>query len=312
MNFKIKYLLYIVFLSYVNHPYENKVCKIYRFLLNDGSYLDNSLCLPNEEVPSHHYKDTNTGEIKECEKHCETCYMLKSSSLTQCYVCDENYYLYKYRCVDKCPNDTYTYSKKIKVNEVIKNIDICNEICEEGFTAFIFQQNDQSDITKSCILNIDKDIRNKIEVQLNEFINLDDNDNKKLEKINAQLTNIKSISEITTNENFENINVQFILINKYINNYRHFLEIKETLNKACEHYFVKIDNYFASIGGPLKILNINENNNFIYFISTLSSLFKNKDSLDPIYLDKLNDYTSVFSPELIKLSLSIVPFKYLV
>ena len=306
MNFKIKYLLYIVFLSYVNHPSENKVCKIYRFLLNDGSYLDNSLCLPNEEVPSHHYKDTNTGKIKECEEHCETCYMLKSSSLTQCYVCDENYYLYKYRCVDKCPNDTYTYSKKIKVNEVIKNIDICNEICEEGFTAFIFQQNDEDEIAKSCVLNINENIRSEIEGKLNDFLKLED-DNK-LKEINEQLTNIEKITEVKTNDEFENFNVQFILINEYINNFRKFLDSKdnkilETLNKSCEHYFQLIENDLTSIEGT--ILNINETDNFIYFISTLSSLFKNKDSLDPIYLDKMNYYTSIYSPELIKISLAL-------
>ena len=303
MNFKIKYLLYIVFLSYVNHSSENKVCKIYRFLLNDGSYLDNSLCLPNEEVPSHHYKDTNTGEIKECEEHCETCYMLKSSNLTQCYVCDEGYYLYKYRCVDKCPNDTYSYTQEIKETKKIKT---CNEICEEGFTAFIFQQKDEDEITKSCVLNINENIRSEIEGKLNDFLELED-DNK-LEKIKEQLTNIQKITEVKTNDEFENFNVQFILINEFINNFRNFLDSKdnkilETLNKSCEHYFQLIENDLASIEGT--ILNINENDNFIYFISTLSSLFKNKDSLDSIYSDKLNYYTSIYSPELIKIPLAL-------
>ena len=311
MNFKIKYLLYIIFLSYVKHSFANNICRIYRFLLNDGSYFDNSFCLPNEkeEVPSHHYLDTNTGEIKKCEEHCDKCTALKSINLTQCFICDEGFYLYKFRCIDECPNDAYLYTQEIKVNEEIKNVKICNEICEEGFTAFIFQQNNESEITKSCILNIDKNIRDKIKEQLNEFINYDDK--QKLDKINEQFTTIKGISQIQSKEDFENIDTQFILINEYINNYRNFLEqnnnnIIETLNKSCEHYFELIENYFTSIQGPLKILNINENDNFIYFISSLSSLFKNNELLDPIYLNKLNNYTSVFSPELINLHLTLL------
>ena len=307
MNFKINYLLHFLFLTFINHPYENEVCPIYRFLLNDGFYLDNSLSLPNDEIPTHHYLNTFTGQIEKCEEHCDKCTMLKTGNYSQCIICDNGYYLYNYRCVDKCPNNTYLYTYKIKDNEDIKNINICDEECPLGYTGFVLQEKSENEnsINILCLPNIEENIRNSIEEKLNEFINLE-NLNDKLQKIESQIEIIKTITDISTNKAFENLNIQFIVLNEYINNIDIIYKEnnKMNLNKSCEHYFEQIKKYFDVIEGELKILT-KTNNDFIYFITALSSLFNNRELLEPIYYKELYDYTLKFSPFLSKANLTL-------
>ena len=315
MNLKFKYFLLIVILSLVKSIKKKEICPVYNFLINDNSFSNNSLVLPENKISSNYYLNTITDLdlISQCEEHCEKCLELKTNADTKCIKCNEGFFLYKFRCVEQCPNDTYfyTYKTKIITSGSIVSIKACDENCEEGYTGIIFKGNNEDMINKLCVLNYYENILDYIEEKLDKFKKLDYG--QKINEIQNQYSLINSINDINTNDNFHLINKEFILFNEYINFHKtiaqkdnNIINIIEVLNLISEHYFTLIENYFTSIQGELNILsNINSDNNFIYFISSLSSLFNNKDMLNENYYNKLYSYTLTFSPALINIPLTL-------
>ena len=108
MNFKIKYFWCIYFLLFVYDTYECPIKQVRFVLLEDDLYQgDKSLFSLQSDSPAHKYYDPIANMTLECEPNCYKCTYLKKENDSQCVACDENYYLYKYRCVDKCPINTY-------------------------------------------------------------------------------------------------------------------------------------------------------------------------------------------------------------
>ena len=173
MNLKLKYFLSLIFLSLVKSLKEKEICPIFNFLINDNSFSDNSLILPANKFSSNYYLNTITNLISQCEEHCEKCLELKTNTDTKCIKCDEGFFLYKFRCVEQCPNDTYFYTYKTKIitsgTENIVNIKACDENCEEGYTGIIFKENNEDVINKKCVLNYYENIWDYIVEKLDEF-----------------------------------------------------------------------------------------------------------------------------------------------
>ena len=262
---------------------------------------DSSLCFSEDEIPDHYYLDTLLDYILKCEQNCFKCNMLKTGGISECIACDENYYIYRYTCVDKCPENSYFYSYKKNIKaynyQQLMDINVCTDICEEGYTGYIYQKDNNGTINRECILNEYKSISDEIEQRFNEFLLL--NSERKIETIIEQEKIIKNKNNLNTEYDFNNLNVEFLLYNDFIYNLHIVSKIKmiNNLNILCEYYYDLVENYFDSIGGDLKILN-NNNDNIIYFLSTLLSLFKNEELLEKIYFEKINYYFYKFGQNL--------------
>ena len=261
---------------------------------------DSSLCFSEDEIPDHYYIDTLLDYVLKCEQNCLKCNMLKTGGYSECVACDENYYIYRYTCVDKCPDNTffYSYKKNIKAYnyQQLMDINVCTDICEEGYTGYIYQINNNETINRVCVLNKYKSINDDIEQRFNEFLLL--NTENKFETILKQENMIKKIINIATENDFNNINVEFLLYNDYIYNLDTVSKLKliNNLNILCEYYYNFVENYFDSIDEDLNLL-IN-NNNIIYFLPTLLTLFKNEELLEKIYFEKINYYFFKFGQNL--------------
>ena len=305
MNFKIKYFWCIYFLLFVYDTYECPIKQVRFVLLEDDLYQgDKSLFSLQSDSPAHKYYDPIANMTLECEPNCYKCTYLKKENDSQCVACDENYYLYKYRCVDKCPINTYFYSyqKKLSVSGIEENrvISICDEECEKGYTGYITYDKSINMTKNECIINENNEIKEQIEIRLNDFLKIN-NTNEKLNKIDEQKETINKITEINTNSDFKNINIEFILYNKYIYNIKELIKDKNLtydFNQICLYYFKITDEYFTSLGGINETLS-NPDNIFISFISVLSSLLTNNNLLEDNSSKKFKNYTYYFNENLI-------------
>ena len=237
MNLKLKYYLYLLLISLVQSIKENEICL-------------NSLIFPEKQFSSNYYLNTITSLTSQCEDNCDKCIELKTNKDTKCILCNPNFFLYKFRCVEKCPNDTYTYTYKTKIingsSESIETIKACNEICEEGYTGIIFQENNANMSNKTCVFNYNENISDYITEKLNDFKILD-YENKLIIIHNLYYSIINDFDDINNNENFELLNKKLILFNEYINSDKSILQkdnnIGENLNEIYQHYFSLIENY---------------------------------------------------------------------
>ena len=304
MKFKIKnYFFVISFLIYINHTFEQILEDKLRYALNNELLQNKPICFPEDKAPLYYYLNIDTGNIEQCEEHCIKCAYLKSGNISQCIACEDNYFLYNYKCIEKCPNDTYFYNKTIKLSDCEENrkIKVCSEICEEGYTEYIILDNNNENITnKICILNENEEIKNNIEIELNEFIKL--NESIKFNRITDKIEYIKTIiiNEIAPDEKFKNINKEFKILNEFVNNAEIDFEkynMSEIFNSISNYYFEQIEKYFSSYEGEKTLLN-NTNDVLIYFISALSSLLSNKNLLSENYYSKLINYTLKYNQEL--------------
>ena len=307
MNINIKYIFYINILSYIYYSY----C----FL--NSSFSIPRMCLTEDDIPPYYYLDDITGETIKCDDNCYKCSMLKPDGYSKCIACDDNFFLYKYRCIEECPDDTYFYSytKNIVTSTTISEnrvINVCDEKCEKGYSAYIIQvknDNNEDIINKLCILNENEELKNELNDKLNSFLILDNTD--KLNKIQEQMINIKNLNEINTDDAFISLNKEFVLLNEYIYDNKSLLIEQNLLNDyntLCNNYYEKIEAYFTLIGGYNELLT-NTNDKFIYFISSLSSLYKNKELLNQNNILILNNYIYNFSQNLSKMSLSLSDIK---
>ena len=308
MNINIKYIFYIHIISYV----------YYSYCFFNSSFSIPRICLTEDDIPPYYYLDDITGETLLCDYNCYKCSMLKPDHISKCIACNDNYFLYKYRCVDVCPDDTYFYSytKNIITSTTISEnrvINVCDEECEKGYSAYIIQvknDNNEDIINKICILNENEHLKNELNDKLNSFYILDNTG--KLIKIQEQITKINDFNEIKTDGDFIGLNKEFILLNEYIYDNRSILIEQQNLlndfNTMCNNYYVKIESYFNSTGGHNGLLS-NTNDKFIYFISSLSSLYKNKDLLIQNNIGILNNYIYIFSQSLSNIPLSLSDIK---
>ena len=275
----------------------------------EGAYFlsDTSLCYSEDSIPAHYYMDTFINSLVKCDNNCYKCNMLKTGGISACVACDDGYDIYRYRCVAGCPEETYTYSyqKTIKTSEIEKlmTINVCNDTCEEEYTGYIFREDINSTIKMLCILNKYKNINDEIEQRLNKFLTF--SVDKKIISIFEQKNNILSIANLSSENDFNNLNTEFILLNYYI--YRtetvNKRRISTSLSDSCEYYFKLIEDYFLSLGGDLKIVNYNNNENLVYFFSALSSLLNNNELLRKSYFDKLKNYFFKFGENLTDISI---------
>ena len=303
MNINIKYIFYIHIVSYVYYSY----C-----FFNHSFFSLPRMCLSEEDIPPYNYFDEIVEQNLPCDENCYKCSMLKTDHYSKCIACDENYFLYKYRCVEKCPDDTYFYSytKNIITSASVSEnrvINACNEECEKGYSSYIIQiTNDNDDeeiINKICILNENENVKNELSDKLTSFTIL--NNNEKLNEIQGQITKINNINVINTDNDFITLNKELILLNEYIYDNKSFLieqNLSDDVSLAYNHYFEKIEEYITQIGGNNELLT-NTNDKFIYFISSLSSLNKIKELLSQNNNDTLFNYIYTFSQNLISLPL---------
>ena len=295
--------------KFIIHP-GNCLTNIEPKIRDIKNYKDINL-LPNgilglgpEDIIPYYYWDYILGNYSKCDDHCYHCAMLKADGNSKCIVCDENYTLNNYKCVEieNCPIDAYFYSYKKTINisgeEIDKNITACNEVCEDEYTGYFLEDNESNKLNKICVLNKYKNL----DISVEDFLNLDKDEKQK--KINDTILNIKEINNITTNEDYKNLVVEFILLNEYISNYIKPLkeEIIILLNETCDHYFNITEEYFSSASDEYLLLNNSEN--FIYFIASLSSLFNNKEYLNQTCLDKIHGYIYLYSNNLVNYKLT--------
>ena len=274
---------------------------------NEGAILFDSLCYSEDEIPAGYYFDTMINGVLKCDDNCYKCNMLKVGGISACIACENNFKIYRYRCEEECPEETYTYSykKMVKVanSETLRTINVCNDTCEEDYTGYIFQESNDGEVKKLCVLNRYKIINENIEQKLINFLSL--TIEKKNSIIDEQKNNIKAISNLTSDNDFNNFNVEFLLLNEYIYKTDTLDKGKITsyLSESCEHYFHLIEDYFSSLDGELNILNYNNNENLIYFLSSLTSLLNNNELLEKSYFDKLKNYFFKFGEKLTQISI---------
>ena len=121
------------------------------------------------------------------------------------------------------------------------------------------------------------------------------------------MINIKNLNEINTDDAFVSLNKEFVLLNEYIYDNKSLLIEQNLLNDyntLCNNYYEKIEAYITLIRGYNELLT-NTNDKFIYFISSLSSLYKNKELLNQNNILILNNYIYNFSQNLSKIPLSL-------
>ena len=239
MNINIKYIFYIHILSYI----------YYSYCFFNSSFSIPRICLTEDDIPPYYYLDDITRETLLCDYNCYKCSMLKPDHISKCIACNDNYFLYKYRCVAECPDNTYFYSytKNIITSSTISEnrvINVCDEECEKGYSAYIIQvknENNEDIINKICILNENEHLKNELNDKLNSFYILDNTG--KLSKIQQQITKINDFNEIKTDGDFIELNKEFILLNEYIYDNRSLLIEQNLLNDfniICNNYYVKI------------------------------------------------------------------------
>ena len=268
---------------------------------------DNSLCYSENEIPDHYYLDTLMDYILKCDENCFKCSMLKTGGYSECIACNENYYIYRSKCFDKCPEDSffYSYKKVIKAlnYEESLTINACTDTCEEGYTGHIFQEKVNETINKLCIFDKYKKINEDIELRFEEFLLLDKEG--KEAKIPEQKYKIKNFTSLDSSTDFNLFSIEFLLINDFINNLYTISKIKNVgiLQELCRYYFNLSEEYFSSIGGVRELLN-NTDDNIIYFYSTLSSLFNNAELLEKTYYDKIMNYFFQFEENLNDISVN--------
>ena len=274
---------------------------------NEGAILFDSLCYSEDAIPAGYYFDTMINDIIKCDDNCYKCNMLKVGGISACIACEDNFKIYRYRCEEECPEETYTYSYKKMVKasnfETLRTINVCNDTCEEDYTGYIFQESKDGEVKKLCVLNRYKIINDNIEQKLANFISL--TIEKKNSMIDEQKNTIKSISNLTSDNDFNSFNVEFLLLNEYIYKTDTLDKGKITsyLSESCVHYFQLIEDYFSSLDGELNILNYNNNENLIYFLSSQTSLLNNNELLEKSYFDKLKNYFFKFGEKLTEISI---------
>ena len=274
---------------------------------DEGAILFDSLCYSEDAIPAGFYFDTMINDILKCDDNCYKCNMLKVWGISACIACEDNYKIYRYRCLEECPEETYTYSykKMMKASnvETLRTINVCNDTCEDDYTGYIFQESSDGEVKKLCVLNRYKIINDNIELKLNNFISL--TIEKKNSLIDEQKNNIKAISNLTSDNDFNNFNEEFLLLNEYIYKTDTLDKGKITsyLSESCDHYFQLIEDYFSSIDGELNLLNYNNNENLIYFLSSLTSLLNNNELIQKSYFDKLKNYFFKFGERLTQISI---------
>ena len=313
MNLKLTFVFNIFFLSNVYYIYSfSNIHKNHNYLKRELLSVYPS-CLSENQIPPYHYLNPTTNELLTCEANCYKCTMLKTAQYTQCIVCDDNYYLYNYKCVAECPIETYTYSYKKEIenseSKEIKTINLCNEECEEGYSGYVIYDNIQKRTIKICLINESEIIKNSIEEKLNDFLTIQ-NDDDKINKINEQKLIIININEIKNDEEFKKINIEFVLLNNYINNAKTNLQeeekvnIKQLLEEIYNYYYEKIEDYLSAKDEEGNSLTNNENN-YIYIISSLSSLYLNKEILTQNCYNKFYNHIYTFSQTLSNFHLTI-------
>ena len=290
--FKYKFIIYPDYCNtYTEDASQCLVC-------DEGSVFlpDNSMCYPPDKTPSHYYFDSLEENILKCDPNCFKCNMLKTGGYSGCIACDDNYLIYRFSCVEECPSNSYFYSYKKNIiafnYEEIRNISVCIDNCEEGYTGFIYQDNINETLYKVCILNKYEIIIEAVEQRFNEFLTL--SNDKKKDKIIQQADNIQKIENLTTGQEFNNFNLEFLLLNYYISNYNTLTTSKNliilALTESTNYYYNLTEKYFDSLeDNNLNILN-NKDDNLIYFLSSLSSLHKNEELLEINYKNKLKNY----------------------
>ena len=300
-------LFYYKFIIYPQNCYTYTDDALKCVKCNEGAILFDSLCYSEDAIPAGFYFDTMLNDIIKCDDNCYKCNMLKVGGISACIACEENFKIYRYRCEEECPEETYTYSykKMVKVSnvETLRTINVCNDTCEVDYTGYIFQESSDGEVKKLCVLNRYKIINDNIESKLANFISL--TVEKKNSMIDEQKNIIKTISNLTSDDDFNNFNVQFLLLNEYIYNTDTLDKGKITsyLSESCEHYFHLIEDFFSSLDGELNLLNYNNNENLIYFLSSLTSLLNNNELLEKSYFDKLNNYFFKFGEKLTEISI---------
>ena len=313
MNLKLTFVFNIFFLSNVYYIYSFSNVHINPYYLKRELLSVYPTCLSEKIIPPYHYFNLITNELLTCEANCYKCTMLKTAQYTQCIVCDDNYYLYNYKCVPECPTETYIYSYKKEIetsgSKEIKIINACNEECEEGYSGYVIYDNIQKRTIKKCLINDSEIIKDAIKEKLNEFLAIN-NDDEKLKKISEQQLIIENINEINNDEDLKKINIEFILLNNYINKVKKNLQeeekenIKQLLDEIYNHYYEKIDVYLSAKDEEGNSLT-NVELNYIYIISSLSSLYLNKDILDQNCYNKLYNHIYSFSQTLSNFHLAI-------
>jgi len=307
MNFKIKYIFYIYFISYIYYSYSSLNITHSLFSKSDFFSLPR-YCLSEGEIQPEYYYDDIEDQTLQCDENCYKCTMLKPDHISQCIACNDNYFLYKFKCVEECPNNTYfyNYTKNIITSNSNENriINACDEECENGYTGYIFQiQNDnrsEEDIIKKiCVLNENENLKNELGDKLNTFLYSDD----KLNIIQNQMNKIN-----LDNNDFISFNKEFVLLNEYVYNTDKELlnddALKDDFNTKCNYFYEKIEEYISNLEDINELLDMS-NDNFIYFISSLSSLNKNKELLNQNNYETLNNYIYNFSLNLANTSLDL-------
>ena len=95
---------------------------------DEGAILFDSLCYSEDAIPAGFYFDTMINDILKCDDNCYKCNMLKVWGISACIACEDNYKIYRYRCLEECPEETYTYSYKKMVKasnvEMLRTINV--------------------------------------------------------------------------------------------------------------------------------------------------------------------------------------------
>ena len=304
-------LFYYQFTIYPQYclSYSNDALKCIDCVEGAALMPDTSLCFSENEIPDHYYLDTFLDLILKCDQNCFKCDMLKTGGYSECVACDDNFYNYKFSCVNQCPENSYYYSYKRNIKALnydqLMNINVCVDACEEGYTGLILQDisNNNGTINKLCILNKYKDINDKIEQKFNEYLLL--NTEKKKERISKQENIIKNLVNITSQDDFNNLCVEFVLINNYI----YILDIISKLNminklnELSDIFYKIVKDFFYSLGGENELLK-NNNDNLIFFLSALISLFDNEEYLEKIYIEKVKNYFLEFGENITDIAIN--------
>ena len=272
-----------------------------------SAFMENtSLCYSEQEIPDHYYLDIIDNSILNCDENCFKCKMLKINGFSECIVCEDNYYIYRYSCVEKCPENSFLFTYKRNIEafnfEQLMTINVCTDVCEEDYSGHIFQNN-TGNMSRLCVLNINKDINENIEENINEFLLL--NTNKKMEKITEEENIIKLYTSLETENDFNNYCLECIKLNKYIYNLDTISKLKiiNNLNLLFRDFNNLVEDYFSSLSDAFEILK-NNNGNFIYFISALNTFFDNNELLEKVCFEKLSNYFFNFSQNLTDIQIS--------
>ena len=247
-----------------------------------------TMCYSDDEIEEYYYLDPFEDDVLKCDENCYKCQMLKTEGLSGCMACNENFFIYKFRCIPQCPNNTffYTYKRKIKSFyniEKLMDINACTDICEEDYSGFIYKDN-KGMINRRCILDKYKIIYESIEERIKQFLSL--NIDKKFEiMLNAEIS-LRNFVNIYSSNAFNELCREFIVFNYYIYNLDSLSKVKaiNTINYIALIFFNLVDHFFSKE----KLLD-NNLDNLIYYISGLNSLIDNDELLEKIYFETLQN-----------------------